>query len=106
MSIRIKGVIRGWNSAARWGFIRGEDNNDYFASTRSFRCSQSELVFVGDGTKVEFAPGKKQEEGAHPHAMRIKVFLSSEIKTYPRPNLVEHQAPRSLLQIVLERKLS
>ena len=46
----LKGTVKNWNSLEGWGFIEGDDGQDYFAHVSKIRSGQS----MRSGLRVKF----------------------------------------------------
>ena len=46
----ISGKVKSWNSSQGWGFIEGDDGEDYFLHTSKIRSGQS----VSNNCRVKF----------------------------------------------------
>ncbi len=51
------GVVKVWNPSNGWGFISGNDGEDYFLNANNIR--QGQKVKVGDRVKFDVYEGQK-----------------------------------------------
>jgi len=51
------GVVKVWNPSNGWGFISGDDGEDYFLNANNIR--QGQKVKVGDRVKFDVFEGQK-----------------------------------------------
>ena len=56
----ISGTIKIWNDAQRWGFIEGDDGEDYFLNIANIRKGQS--VRVNSRVKFDVNQGQRGTE--------------------------------------------
>lgn len=51
------GTVKVWNPAKGWGFISGEDGEDYFLNVSNIRSGQK--VKIGDKVKFDVFEGQR-----------------------------------------------
>ena len=56
----ISGTIKIWNNAKGWGFIEGDDGEDYFLNIANIRKGQS--VLVNSRVKFDVNQGQRGPE--------------------------------------------
>ena len=56
----ISGMVKGWNSSEGWGFIEGDDGEDYFLHVSKIRSGQS--VYNKCRVKFDISQGQRGPE--------------------------------------------
>ena len=65
--IMLTGKIKVWNRDNGWGFIEGDDGEDYFLNAKNIRAGQS----ISTGTKVKF---DTEESQRGPQAVNVSIY--------------------------------
>ena len=63
----LSGKIKVWNQSNGWGFIEGDDGEDYFLNIKNLRAGQSALI----GLRVKF---DSQESQQGPQAVNVTLY--------------------------------
>ena len=63
----LSGRIKVWNQGKGWGFIEGNDGEDYFLNIKNIRMGQT----VREGSQVKF---DTEESGRGPQAINVTLF--------------------------------
>ena len=61
------GKIKVWNQGSGWGFIEGDDGEDYFLNVKNLRLGQTVIV----GSQVKF---DTEESNRGPQAVNVTLF--------------------------------
>ena len=63
----LSGRIKVWNQGKGWGFIEGDDGEDYFLNIKNIRIGQT----VREGSQVKF---DTEESNRGPQAVNVTLF--------------------------------
>jgi len=63
----LSGKIKVWNQSNGWGFIEGDDGEDYFLNIKNLRAGQSARI----GLRVKF---DSQESQQGPQAVNVTIY--------------------------------
>ena len=71
----MRGQVIWFNVKDGYGFIRGEDNTDYFAHYSKIKAEPGEFRTLQKGERVEFDPQSTARDGVEkPQAHAIKIL--------------------------------
>ena len=63
----LTGRVKVWNRGNGWGFIEGDDGEDYFLNAKNIRAGQTILT----GSKVKF---DTEESQRGPQAVNVSIY--------------------------------
>ena len=63
----LTGRVKVWNRGNGWGFIEGDDGEDYFLNVKNIRTGQ----IISTGSKVKF---DTEESQRGPQAVNVSIY--------------------------------